>query len=46
LTSTSYTPDEDIGLLIEALEMYAEKDGLPEIRLVVTGAGPQKKMFV
>lgn len=51
LTSTSYTPDEDIGLLIDSLKAYAikRKQGnsvLPKIHLIVTGAGPLKKMFL
>ena len=51
LTSTSYTPDEDIGLLVSSLEKYADKASeklskLPKIHLVVTGAGPQKAMFL
>ena len=50
LTSTSYTPDEDIGLLVNALERYAEQASkmsrLPNIHLIVTGAGPQKAMFL
>lgn len=50
LTSTSYTPDEDLSLLINALRRYSKKsqedDKLPRIILVVTGAGPQKKMFL
>ena len=44
ITSTSYTPDEDIGLLIEALEKYVQESEqnpkLPRLHLVVTGAGP------
>ena len=39
ITSTSYTPDEDIGLLIESLKLY-DKENLTPIYLVVTGAGP------
>jgi len=47
ITSTSYTPDEDIGLLIDALRKYANNPKqLPKIYLVVTGAGPLKKMFL
>jgi len=46
LTSTSYTPDEDLSILIGALEKYAKRDDLPRIHLVVTGAGPQKKMYL
>ena len=50
LTSTSYTPDEDIGLLITALQKYAIKAyrnaAMPSIRLIVTGAGPLKKQFL
>ena len=47
LTSTSYTPDEDIQLLIDALEAYCKNPKpLPNIILVVTGAGPLKKLFL
>ena len=46
MTSTSYTPDEDIGLLIDAMELYADKEGVPEVKLVVTGAGPLKQLFL
>jgi beta-1,4-mannosyltransferase len=44
ITSTSYTPDEDIGLLVEALAKYVNESQnnpeLPRLHLVVTGAGP------
>ena len=46
LTSTSYTPDEDLSILVSALEKYAARADLPKIHLVVTGAGPQKKMYL
>ena len=48
ITSTSYTPDEDLGLLVQALRLYDENSNLqlPEIILVVTGAGPLKKQFL
>lgn len=46
LTSTSYTPDEDLSILVSALEKYAARDDLPRVHLVVTGAGPQKKMYL
>ena len=50
LTSTSYTPDEDIGLLVDALTLYSQShknnSQLPKIRLIVTGTGPLKKHFV
>lgn len=46
LTSTSYTPDEDLSIVVEALTKYAERKDMPKIHLVVTGAGPQKKMYL
>ena len=50
LTSTSYTPDEDLNILLLALIDYAKKavenDKLPRLHLVVTGAGPLKRMFL
>ena len=45
ITSTSYTPDEDIGLLLEALKLLGKKDDL-KIVMVVTGTGPLKKQFL
>lgn len=46
LTSTSYTPDEDLGLLVDALMLYSKIDGLPKIHLIVTGTGPLKSQFL
>ena len=50
LTSTSYTPDEDLGLMIDSLKFYAaecsKNTKLPKIHLIVTGAGPLKKQFI
>ena len=50
LTSTSYTPDEDLGMLVDALNKYCRKaiidPKLPKIFLIVTGAGPLKKQFL
>lgn len=40
LTSTSYTPDEDLSIIVEALTKYADRKDMPKIHLVVTGAGP------
>ena len=50
LTSTSYTPDEDLDRLVDAMKFYAaecsKNTKLPKIHLIVTGAGPLKKQFV
>ena len=46
LTSTSYTPDEDLGLLVDGLIQYSKIDGLPKLHLIVTGTGPLKAMFL
>lgn len=50
ITSTSYTPDEDLAFLLRSLELYSDEmdrnKSLPPIHLVVTGSGPQKKMFL
>ena len=53
ISSTSWTADEDFGLLIEALEIYnrvasAKEDGngLPRILVVITGKGPLKDMYM
>jgi len=48
-SSTSWTPDEDFGLLLNALVTLDERTGgtytFPEILCVVTGKGPQKAMY-
>jgi hypothetical protein len=44
ISSTSYTPDEDIGLLVDSLKLLSKKQKenakLPNFHLVVTGSGP------
>lgn len=44
LTSTSYTADEDLSLLLAALDIYDSRKG-PKLSLIVTGKGPLKKEF-
>lgn len=51
VTSTSYTPDEDIGILLGALKIYENSfkkfdSSLPKILCFITGKGPQKQEYV
>jgi beta-1,4-mannosyltransferase len=50
VSSTSWTPDEDFSMLLDALVDYsatASRDSsLPDIIVVITGKGPQKKHYV
>lgn len=50
VSSTSWTPDEDFSILIDALLQYAElataQPELPEILAIITGKGPQKAMYL
>lgn len=47
VSSTSWTPDEDFSLLLEALCLYAKSEKtLPPILAIITGKGPQKQMYL
>ena len=48
ISSTSFTPDEDFDLLLDALKLYDTlgNPNLPPILLIVTGKGPLKQKFV
>ncbi|KAI1817532.1 glycosyltransferase family 33 protein [Poronia punctata] len=44
VSSTSWTPDEDFSLLLDALVTYAQKASTP-IMAIITGKGPQKSLY-
>ena len=57
VSSTSWTPDEDFSILIEALGLYEKRaiklaslqasDGrLPKLLVILTGKGPLKKKYM
>lgn len=51
VSSTSWTPDEDFSMLIEALGIYERKaraaEGkLPKVLMVVTGKGPDRERYM
>jgi beta-1,4-mannosyltransferase len=47
VSSTSWTPDEDFNLLLEALCSYASSTkSLPPILAIITGKGPQKQIYL
>lgn len=54
VSSTSWTPDEDLGTLFKALDLYDEKAKkvnaigqrkLPKVMVIVTGKGPEKERY-
>ncbi|KAF3022111.1 mannosyltransferase [Neopestalotiopsis sp. 37M] len=47
VSSTSWTPDEDFSLLLDALVEYAAQDDAPRrpIIAIITGKGPQKSYY-
>ncbi|KAF2772496.1 Myb, DNA-binding protein [Teratosphaeria nubilosa] len=49
VSSTSWTPDEDFSILLEALVQYAEarkqRSELPRMWAVITGKGPQQAYY-
>jgi len=50
VSSTSWTPDEDFSILLDALVdysiQYKRNVGLPKIIAVITGKGPQKEYYI
>ncbi|KAL8734349.1 MAG: hypothetical protein Q9166_001547 [cf. Caloplaca sp. 2 TL-2023] len=51
VSSTSWTPDEDFSLLLDALVSYSSlakssHPQLPDILAIITGKGPQKEAFL
>ncbi|KAL3421113.1 glycosyl transferase group 1 [Phlyctema vagabunda] len=50
VSSTSWTPDEDFSLLLDALVSYStaasSNTNLPPILAIITGKGPQKDMYL
>ena len=58
VSSTSWTPDEDFSILLEALGMYEARarelsargkegeNSLPKLLAIVTGKGPMKKQYM
>jgi beta-1,4-mannosyltransferase len=53
VSSTSWTVDEDFGLLVEALDVYdrvasakSDERGLPRILVMITGKGPLKDLYM
>ncbi|OCT47347.1 hypothetical protein CLCR_02598 [Cladophialophora carrionii] len=51
VSSTSWTPDEDFGILLDALCSYSASatsthPQLPELVVVITGKGPQKQLYL
>ncbi|OTB13114.1 glycosyltransferase family 33 protein [Daldinia sp. EC12] len=45
VSSTSWTPDEDFSLLLDALVTYAENGSAHPILAIITGRGPQKATY-
>ncbi|PGH23558.1 hypothetical protein AJ80_02338 [Polytolypa hystricis UAMH7299] len=51
VSSTSWTPDEDFALLIDALGKYSTHAStsnlqIPPLCVIITGKGPQKEMYL
>ncbi|KAG5302340.1 beta-1,4-mannosyltransferase [Histoplasma ohiense] len=51
ISSTSWTPDEDFSILIDALCRYSamastKNLGLPRLGVIITGKGPQQQMYL
>jgi len=45
ISSTSYTPDEDFSILLDALKVYDSNPSCPKILAMITGKGPMKEYY-
>lgn len=45
VSSTSWTPDEDFSILLDALVQYGASPARVPLLVVITGRGPQKAMY-
>ncbi|KAI1775517.1 glycosyltransferase family 33 protein [Hypoxylon cercidicola] len=45
VSSTSWTPDEDFSLLLQALVTYAKEETACPVIVIITGKGPQKAIY-
>lgn len=46
ISSTSFTPDEDFNILVDALKQYDLQADLPKLKVIITGKGPMKNEFL
>lgn len=46
VSSTSFTPDEDFNILLDALKKYELDTSLPRVKVIITGKGPMKEEFL
>lgn len=46
VSSTSWTADEDFGMLLDALVAYAGEGSVPPILAIITGKGPQREAYL
>lgn len=46
VSSTSWTADEDFGLLLDALVGYSKNDFNPPVLAIITGKGPDKAKYM
>lgn len=46
ISSTSFTPDENFNILLDALKEYEGISNTPPVCLIVTGKGPLKEKFL
>ncbi|KAK4188773.1 hypothetical protein QBC35DRAFT_473331 [Podospora australis] len=46
VSSTSWTPDEDFSILLDALAQYASSGSTVPVLAIITGKGPQKEMYL